>query len=546
MIVYKAENFSFSYKKSDKKALKNIKLEIGEGEFLGIIGKTGAGKTTLVLTMNGIIPNFLKGGFEGSVKIFGKDLISSKVNDFFRDVGIVFQDFETQIFSSSVEREIVFGLENLGIDRDEIKRRLEIFSKKMGIYHLLRRNPLSLSGGEKQRVVVASILAMEPSLLVFDEPTTDMDFEGREELYSLYNGLKGKKAIVVVEHELERLLSSDRVLILEKGEIVASGRPEEIFLNIDLFERFSIKPLEIPFLFKKLGSDEIPLTPEEGKEIFERKGYKILPSEEKGRPSSKIIELSDLSFSYGSNLVLKDINFEIREGELVSIIGPNGSGKSTLLKLIAGIFRPEKGKIFIKGKEIKELKGRINKIIGFGFQNPDYQIFKESVKEEVGFSLELSGIFGKEKEKRIEEILCLLGLLERRDDDPFTLSKGERQKLVVASILATEKEIIILDEPTTGLDPFEVDRVVEIIKALKRKGVTVIFVTHSLELAFSFSDWIIILKEGKIFEQGRPRELLSKKVMESVFSKLPSFLRFSQMVGGNFLSLEEAFERIIK
>jgi len=148
MIVYKAENFSFSYKKSDKKALKNINLEIGEGEVLGIIGKTCAGKTTLVLTMNGIIPNFLKGGFEGSVKIFGKDLTSSKVNDFFRDVGLVFQDFETQIFSSSVEREIVFGLENLGIDRDEIKRMLEIFSKKMGIYHLLRRNPLSLSGGE--------------------------------------------------------------------------------------------------------------------------------------------------------------------------------------------------------------------------------------------------------------------------------------------------------------------------------------------------------------------------------------------------------------
>ncbi len=235
------------------------------------------------------------------------------------------------------------------------------------------------------------------------------------------------------------------------------------------------------------------------------------------------------------------------EGEIVSIIGPNGSGKSTLLKLISGILQPQKGKIFIKGKEVKELKGRINKIIGFGFQNPDYQIFKESVGEEVGFSLELSGIRGNEKEKKIEEILALLGLLDKKDDDPFTLSKGERQKLVVASILATEKEIIILDEPTTGLDPFEVEKVAEIIKTLKKRGVTVIFVTHSLELAFSFSDWIIILKNGEIFEQGEPREILKKKGgLESVFSKLPSFLRFSQMIGGNLLSLEEAIKRIKK
>ncbi len=291
MKPYRASCFSFSYKKGDKKALKNIDLEIEEGEFVGIIGKTGAGKTTLTLTMNGIIPHFLKGRIEGSVQIFGKDLMSCKVSDFFRDVGIVLQDFETQIFSSSSEREIVFGLENLGIERKEIERKLEFFSKKMGIYHLLKRNPLFLSGGEKQRLVVTSILAMEPSLLVFDEPTTDMDFEGREELYSLYNDIKGEKTIVVVEHELERLLSSDRIVILENGEIVASGKPVEVFLNIELFEKHLMKPLDIPFLFKKLKSDEIPLTPEKGKEIFERKGYKVIPSEKKGRPSSRIIEI---------------------------------------------------------------------------------------------------------------------------------------------------------------------------------------------------------------------------------------------------------------
>lgn len=546
MKPYRASSFSFSYKKSDKKALKNINLEIERGEFVGIIGKTGAGKTTLTLTMNGIIPHFLKGKIEGSVQIFGKDLISCRVNDFFKDVGIVLQDFETQIFSSSVEREIVFGLENLGIDRREIEKKIVFYSKKMGIYPFLRINPLFLSGGEKQRLVVTSILAMEPSLLVFDEPTTDMDCEGREELYSLYDDLKSERTIVVVEHELDRLLSADRIIILENGEIVASGKPQEIFLNIELFEKHSIKPLDIPFLFKKLEIDEIPLTPEKVKEIFERKGLKILPSEKKRRPSSKIIEISNLSFSYGSNPVLKDINFEIMEGELVSIIGPNGSGKSTLLKLISGILQTEEGRILIKGKEVRELKGRISKIIGFGFQNPDYQIFKGSVREEVGFSLELSDIRGKEKEKRIEKILALLGLLDKRDDDPFTLSKGERQKLVVASILATGKEIIILDEPTTGLDPFEVEKVMEIVKTLKRRGVTVIFVTHSLELAFSFSDWIIILKNGTIFAQGEPREILKKGLLESVFPKLPSFLRFSRMIGGDLLSLEEALERIRK
>lgn len=546
MKPYKASNFSFTYKKGEKRALEDINLEIEEGEFVGIIGKTGAGKTTLTLTMNGIIPHFLKGDLEGSVSIFGRDLRNYRVNDFFQNVGIVFQDFETQIFSSSVEREIVFGLENLGIEREEMEERLGFFSRKMGIDHLLKRNPLFLSGGEKQRLVVSSILAMKPSLLVFDEPTTDMDPEGREELYSLYNELKGNKTIVVVDHDFERLFFADRIIFLDRGEIVTSGKPDEIFLNFELLEKHLIKPPDLLSLFKFLKSKEIPFSLEKAKEIFEKEGYKILPEkEEEKRPSSRIIEILNLSFSYRLIPALKDINIEIREGELVSIIGPNGSGKSTLLKLIAGILPLKEGKIFIKGKEIRELKDKINQIIGIGFQNPDYQIFKESVWEEVGFSLELSGIKGIERDKRIEEILSLLNLIDKKDNDPFTLSKGERQKLVVASILATEREIIILDEPTTGLDPFEVEKVVEIIKTLKKKGATVIFVTHSLELAFAFSDWIIILKNGEIFAQGKPRELLGRKeALESVFPKLPSFLRFSQTTGGFFLSLEEALKRI--
>ncbi len=545
MKPFKASNFSFTYKKGNKRALDGIELEIEKGEFFGIIGKTGAGKTTLTLTMNGIIPHFIKGNSEGTLFIFGKDLKFHRVNDFFKNVGIVFQDFETQIFSSSVEREILFGLENLGIDKREMERRKDFYSKKMGIAHLLRRNPLFLSGGEKQRLVLSSILSMEPSMLVFDEPTTDIDPEGRKELYSLYKELKGNKTIVAVDHDLEKLLSSDRIVFLDNGKIVAEGKPEEIFLNIELFEKYSMKPLEIPLLFKKLGASEIPLYPEKAKEILQREGYRILPWKEESRSSSTIIEISDLSFSYGLTPVLQNVNMEIKEGELVSIIGPNGSGKSTLLKLISGILPFKTGKIFVKGREIKEWRDKINQIIGFGFQNPDYQIFKESVFEEVEFTLELSGIRGKEKEEKVEKILSLLNLWNKKDNDPFTLSKGERQKLVVASILAVEKDIIIFDEPTTGLDPFEVEKVVEIIKTLKSKGITVIFVTHSLELAFAFSDWMIILKEGRILQHGKPREILMRRdVFESVFPELPSFLKFSQMTRGYFLSLDEALERI--
>lgn len=547
MKPYNASSLSFTYRKGEGKALDSINLDIEKGEFVGIIGKTGAGKTTLTLTMNGIIPHFLKGNLEGSVFIFGKSLKTHRINDYFKEVGIVFQDFETQIFSSSVKREILFGLENLGMEREEMERRLEFFTRKMGIYHLLERNPLFLSGGEKQRLVVTAILAMQPSMLVFDEPTTDMDPEGREELYTLYKELKGSKTIVVVDHELERLMDADRILFLDRGKIVESGKPQEIFSNPQLFERYSMKPPDIVVLFKKLGSEEIPVSAEKAKEIFDKKKYRILPWEERERPSTKIIEVFNLSFSYGSNSVLEDINLEIREGELVSIIGPNGSGKSTLLKLISGILPLKDGRIFIKGKEIREWREKIDRMIGFGFQNPDYQIFKENVWEEVGFSLELSGIKGREKERRSEEILSLLSLIDKKDKDPFTLSRGERQKLVVASILATEKEIIILDEPTTGLDPLEVEKVVEIIKTLKSKGVTVIFVTHSLELAFAFSDWIIVLKNGKIFMQGKPREILSKeRELKSVFLRIPSFLRFSQITGGYFLSLEDALKRIKK
>ncbi len=544
MKPFRAKNLSFIYKKAEKKALDNIDLEIEEGEFIGILGRTGAGKTTLTLTMNGIIPHLLKGKLEGMVLIFGKDSRENKISDFFRYVGILFQDFETQLFSSSVEREIVFGLENQGIPKDEIKKRIKIFAEKMGISHLLKRNPFLLSGGEKQRVVITSILAMEPFLLVFDEPTTDIDPEGREGLYSLYRELKGKRTIFVVEHDLERLSLTDRLVILNNGRVVASGKSDEILTNVELFEKNNLRPLDISLLFKKLGSDKIPGNLQEAKAIFDEKNYKILPSDEKGRASTVIVSVENLFHFYGSNPALENINIDIREGELVSIIGPNGSGKSTLLKLIAGMIPVQKGRIYIKKREIREWKEKITRIVGFGFQNPDYQLFKESVWEEVGFSLELSGIFKEDKKRRIEEILSALELFNKKEHDPFSLSKGERQKLVVASILATEKEIVILDEPTTGLDPYEVDRIMEIIRVLKRKGVSVIFVTHSLDLAFSSSDWIIVLNEGKVFLQGEPKNILKKvEKIESIF-KLPSFLKFSCITGGFFLSVDEALRRI--
>ncbi|MGQ9618138.1 MAG: ABC transporter ATP-binding protein [Candidatus Aminicenantia bacterium] len=546
MKPFKAQSLSFSYKKLNRRALEDMNIEIEKGEFVGIIGRTGAGKTTLTLTMNGIIPNFVRGKFYGSVRVFGKDISSYKVSDFFSEVGIVFQDFETQIFSSSVEREIVFGLENLGLGKEKMEERLRVYSERMGIKSLLKRNPFLLSGGEKQRVVLCSILAMEPIMLVFDEPTTDIDPDGREVLHSFCRDLKGEKTILTVEHEMEKLLDADRIIFLDNGRIVGEGKPEQIFINFELFESHSMKPLELPYFFKKIGCFEIPFNPLEAKKIFDKEGYKILPSEDKGRNPSKIIEMQNLSYSYGKNVVLRDINIDIREGELVSIIGPNGSGKSTLLKLIAGILPVQNGRILIKNREIFELKGKLEKIIGFGFQNPDYQIFKESVREEIGFSLELTGFKGKEKEKRIEEILSLLNLHEKRDEDPFSLSKGERQKVVTASILATGKEIVILDEPTTGLDPIEVEKIIDLIRILKNRGITVIIVTHSLGLAFECSDWIILLKDGEVFLQGKPRELLKMwEKIESVL-KLPAFLKFSVLTGGYFLSLEDALKRVYK
>ncbi|MEW6457175.1 MAG: energy-coupling factor transporter ATPase [Acidobacteriota bacterium] len=554
--ILEIKNLGFRYRKSNLEALSEINLEISGGEFVAIMGMSGAGKSTLLMTFNGIIPHFIKGDFRGEVVSFGKNTLTHKSRDYFKEIGLVFQDFESQIFSSAVELEVAFGLENINLEKLEMVRRVDETLDFIGLTHLKNRNPFFLSGGEKQRLAIAAVLAMKPKLLAFDEPTTDLDPEARGRIYSLYKELKSlKRSFITVEHDADKVKNADRLVVLKGGRILKDGPPESILKEIKFLKENGIQPLEITELFSELGYKELPLNLSDAVSIVKRDRWKfdqesIREIVSKGRKSGgkTIFKLDGVNFSYGEKKVLENINLEVKEGEFLSIVGPNGSGKTTLAKILAGIFKPQKGNLYINGIDVKKMEPvSMSRLIGFGFQNPDHQIFKEKVEDEIDFTLSLLRKDILNKSEMIDEALNAVNLLEKRKEDPFSLTKGERQRLAVASILAAKKEIIILDEPITGLDWNETREMMKLIKKLNEEGKTILIITHSVDIAIRYSSRILILKDGKIIADGIPRELIKdKNLWEDSHIPLSDFFHLNEYLGFNFLDVEEIKHSLIQ
>jgi len=552
MVSISVNNLSFTYRNSDHKALDGISFKLHQGEMLVIMGKSGAGKSTLCRCLNGIIPKFVKGDLSGDIEVFGEPIKDKPIYQIAQNVGLVFQDFESQLFSTNVELEVAFGPENLSLSREEIGKRIRHSLNKVGLIGFENRQPHTLSGGEKQRLAIASVLSMRPRVMILDEPTTDLDPIGRYEIFQSLSELKNESiSMILVEHDAEDIINSDRIMILSDGKIAAFDDTKNILKDTKFLESYGIRPLQIPKLFMEIGLDIVPFTAESAYEasgellesLIDEHKYNSLKERDKNRKyGDVVIEIENVTYSYskGEN-VLNDINLSIREGEFVAIIGQNGSGKTTLAKLINGLLKPTSGKVICFGKDTSKTKiSDLGKNVGYVFQNPDHQIFSNTVKEELMFGPRNFGLSEDQISDNIIQALQAVHLEGYEDRDPFSLTKGERQRVAVASILACKPKVLILDEPTTGLDYIQQKSMMELLRSLNSAGHTIIIITHSLWVVAEYAHRAVVINDGSIIIDGTVREVFSRqKELESAGMRLPEIIKMGNMLGKTLLSVDE-------
>ncbi|MGQ9709666.1 MAG: ABC transporter ATP-binding protein [Anaerolineae bacterium] len=552
-VAISIQDLSFTYAETERPALQHINSEVEEGTFVVIMGHEGAGKSTLCYSLNALVPRFFRGEYAGRVVIHDVEVARARVAEMSQRVGLVLQDFEAQLFSTSVELEVAFGPENLCLPRDEIERRIDRYLRFVGLADMRRREPASLSGGQKQRLAIASVLALEPLVLVMDEPTTDLDPVGREEVLSVSDLLRQeRRTLVVVDQDPDTAVDADQVWLMREGEMVAQGPPRPVLTDLALLESCGVQPPPTVALFQALGWPGQPLTVDEAIALIRQHHLarpRSLPAsaaQTNGRPI--ILELRDVDYVYPTRAVeaLKGVNLQIREGEFLAIVGQNGSGKTTLAKHLNGLLKPTRGEVLFHGRPLGEIRRtEMARHVGYVFQNPDHQIFSNTVREEVGFSLRMAGMDPRAVEERVAEALAVVGLSGYEEEVPFTLTKGERQRVAVASVLAAQPQVIILDEPTTGLDYRHQRSMMEMLRDLHRRGHTVIIITHSMWVAAEYAERVVVMKDGQILLDAPTRAAFAQEqVLAEASLRPPPLLRLGNWLGTSGLTLEAMVEEL--
>ena len=537
-VAVRCEGLQFTYEGDAEPVLRGVDIEVQRGEFAVIAGPSGAGKSTFCRTLNNIIPSFFRGTISGRRCVDGEWLEKQPVAALSARIGMVFQDFEQQLFSTSSILELSFVMENFGVPPAEMRQRIADLASQFGISHLLEREPFSLSGGEKQKLAIASVMAYRPRILVMDEPTTDLDPDSRDFVLQAIPKLKDwVETVILVDHETEQFQHANRIHLLRAGIIQASGAPDAILLNSALLMQNSLSPVDLVVVQESLGKPPALSAPAE---LAESLGsVPARPFEIPARTrSNPVVQVEELSFRYpgSSTDALRDVTLEIREGEFAGIIGRNGSGKSTLMKHLNGLQLPQKGSLRVLGKEVRQWDRReLARSVGLVFQNPDHQIFESTVRREIEFGPRTFGYAEEEVKRNSDRAVEVMDLAARVDHDPFQLSKGERQRVAVGSVLSVRPQILILDEPTTGLDYRQQRYLMDLLRDLNRAGTTIIIVTHALWLVGEYCDYAFALQEGTRVAEGHPRDLF----FQQRILKLPPLLELSALLGANALTASE-------
>lgn len=517
-------DFSFKYRAQAKSTLKNINLTIYEGEKVLIVGPSGSGKSTLSNCINGLIPFSYQGDMTGTLKLNGKDSKDMSISEISNIVGTVLQDPDSQFIGLTVGEDIAFKLENDSVNQKEMKKKVEIASKIVGIDTHLESSPHRLSGGQKQRVTLAGVMVGDVDILLFDEPLASLDPATGKNAIELINDIKNStnKTVVIIEHRLEDVLHCpvDRIIVVNEGEILADLPSNEI-LSSNILKKTGIRePLYITAL-KYAGCEITKDIKPEHIDTIEMKDLKeklfdwneeenYFATENNNQP---ILELEDINFSYSENKqILRNVSFKVNKGEMVSIVGRNGAGKSTISKLICGFVKANKGRILYNGKDISSLtiKERADKI-GIVMQNPNQMICKTMIFDEVALGLRVRGIPEKEIEERVLKALEVCGLYKFRNWPISALSFGQKKRVTIASILVLNPEVIILDEPTAGQDFKHYTEIMEFLKELNKSGITIIMITHDMHLMLEYTDRAIVLSEGTKIGEDTPANILSDK-----------------------------------
>jgi energy-coupling factor transport system ATP-binding protein len=561
------ENVSFTYTDGERPALGRVSFKFAAGEMVGVMGASGAGKSTLAKCLNRIVPEFEGGAFAGVVRIGGRSLDGVRVCEVAPRVGMVFQDFEAQLFSTNVAHEVAFAMEQIGLERTEMVRRIRPALEAVGLAGFEHRDPTSLSGGEKQRLAIASVLALRPAVIVLDEPTTDLDPEGKAEVFALIRSLREQGlSLIVIEHEAEVLRGADRLVLFREGEIIAEGPPHDLMTRFELLEECGVHPPDLNRVLARSGIVAHAASVDEAEALIRRAlphpgvagnspdaALKSIacdpaPPEAAGQAATigggtpPLVEVRGLSFSYpGGPPVLDSIDLRIAPGEFVAIIGQNGSGKTTLAKHLVGLLRPSAGVVMLNGRDRVSMRpAETAAEVGYVFQNPDHQIFAATVEDEVAFGPRNFNLAPDEIERRCGEVLRAVGLQDARALDPFLLSKGERQRLAVASVLALRPRLLILDEPTTGLDYREQRRMMALVTELNRDGIAIVMITHTPWLVAEYARRVVLMRHGRKLYDGGVREFLARdELLASSSFRAPEATELSRRFGTVALGPDE-------
>ncbi len=551
-------NLSFQYKdQKDGKALEKVNLTISKGEFVLVMGPSGAGKSTMAKCLNGLVPHFNRGEYSGEVIVNGFVVKDTPVSTMAKEIGLVFQDFESQLFSTNTKLEIAFGPENFQVPRDEIHSRILEMFDLVDLHGMENRQPSTLSGGQKQRLAIGSILSTYPKIVCMDEPTTDLDPLGKIGIFNIANKLHAAEdvTLIIIEHETEESLNADRLILMQEGKIILDGKPSDVLREVELMADLGIMPLQIPkYFLENFGTSktELPLMPEEGIAKFKELGASLdeqqhqsliqMDMDREKAYGDVLIEVSGLEHIYpNGNKALAGIDFSVRDGEFVALLGHNGSGKTTMVKHFNGLLMPTAGKVMVKGQNTKETSiFEVGQHVGYVFQNPDHQIFSDTVYEEVAFSPKIRGCDQEEIDIRVKEALAAVGMSGTEEEDPFSMTKGERQRIAVASVLSARPDVIILDEPTTGLDYREQRQMMELVKKLNRNGHTIIMITHTMWVVSEYAHKVAVIKDGKMMMYGTTREVFSHdEELAKSFLKTPDIVHMSNLLGKTVLSVDE-------
>ena len=551
--VIVCENLKYSYPGQDDFAVNGISFSVDRGEFISVIGHNGSGKSTLARLLNGLLE-----AEQGKVTVLGMDVAEGKnAIEIRKRVGIVFQNPDNQMVASIVEDDVAFGPENIGVEREEIGRRIDWALSAVGMTEYRNSTPTRLSGGQKQRIAVAGVLAIKPDVLILDESTAMLDPKGRREVMEVVRRLNKEDGmtIILITHFMEEALLADRTIVMNRGEIVLSGTPEEIFQSGDALETYNLSLPKISVISNNLRAAGMQikdvLQPEEladeilknlnNRGIYRGQSSYSAPSEPLSAHGWDI-DISDLDFTYSkkspfASKALKGINLHIDEGEFFGIIGHTGSGKSTLVQHLNALIKlPQAEKKYRKPKVKKgqpapvlpsitvgqfdlankktDFKG-LRASVGMVFQYPEYQLFAESVFADVAFGLKNFNkkLTAAEIEVAVKSSIEIVGLNydEVKDKSPFDLSGGQKRRVAIAGVIVTKPRILVLDEPAAGLDPKGKVEIMELLHKLHREWCkTVIIVSHDMDEVAENCTRVAVISEGKVFDCAAPASLFTR------------------------------------